>query len=174
MTGTGTLNLSGDGTTGNLGSEEYRGGFDIGKDLTITTLGFSIGYIYANLTNEGTITTKAGDLMFDGNTIENTGSIVTGGKAITLRNATVSGVGTLNGANGELQLNGTTVNYGTLTGKLGTYGNTSTLKQVTVDENGTLDIQAHAIAQGTISIDGTVTVQNNKWLYNASTTREEI
>ena len=174
LTGTGTLNLSGDGTTGNLGSEEYRGGFDIGKDLTITTLGFSIGYIYANLTNEGTITTKAGDLMFDGNTIENTGSIVTGGKAITLRNATVSGVGTLNGANGELQLNGTTVNYGTLTGKLGTYGNTSTLKQVTVDENGTLDIQAHAIAQGTISIDGTVTVQNNKWLYNASTTREAV
>ena len=174
LSGTGTLNLSGEGTSGYLGTAENRGAFMIGKDLTVTTLGYSMGYVYANLTNTGTITTKAGDLILNGNTIDNTGSIVTGGKAITLQNATVNGIGTLNGANGELQLNGATINNGTLTGKLGTYGNTSTLNQVTVDGNGTLDIQANAIAQGTISIDGTVTVQSNKYLYNASTTRQAV
>ena len=109
----------------------------------------------------------------NGNTIENIGSIVTGGKAITLQNATVNG-GTLDGANGFLRLNGATINNGTLTGNLLASGETSALNHVTVDENGTLDLQAHAIAQGTISIDGTVTVQNNKWLYNASTTREAV
>ena len=65
-------------------------------------------------------------------------------------------------------MNGATVNNSTLTGNLLSYGDTSTLNQITVDENGTLDIQAHAIAQGTISIDGMVTVQSNKWLYNES------
>ena len=136
--------------------------------MTITTFGYSTGYIYANVVNEGTITTKAGDLTLSGCKIENAGSIITGGKTISLQNATVNGIGTLNGANGELLLNGATVNNGTLTGKLRTYGNTNTLNQVTVDENGTLDIQTHAIAQGTISIDGMVTVQNNRGLYNES------
>ena len=174
LDGKGTLSVSGDGKSGYLGTAENRGAFSIGKDLTVTTLGYSTGNIYANLTNGGTITTKAGDLTLNGNTIENTGSIVTGGKAITLQNATVNGAGTLNGANGQLVLYGTTVNNALLTGKLLAYWDTSTLNHVTVDENGTLDIQAHTIAQGTISIDGTVTVQNNRWLYNASTTREAV
>ena len=53
LSGTGMLNLSGDGTSGYLGTAKNRGSFTIGKDLTVTTRGFSIGYIYANLTNEG-------------------------------------------------------------------------------------------------------------------------
>ncbi len=174
LSGTGVLNLSGDGTSGFLGTAQKRGAFSISKDLTVTTLGYTYGFIYANLTNAGTITTEAGELTLSGNTVENTGSIVTGGKTITLQNATVNGLGTINGANGKLQLNGATVNNGTLTGKLEAYGDTSTLNQVTVDENGNLDIQGNVIAQGTLSINGIVTVQNNKWLYNASTTRADV
>ncbi|MBR6075906.1 MAG: hypothetical protein IKP87_11430, partial [Victivallales bacterium] len=75
LNGMGMLNLSGDGTSGYLGTAENRGAFTIGKDLTVTTLGYSTGNIYANLTNGGTITTKAGDLTLNGNTIENTGTI---------------------------------------------------------------------------------------------------
>ncbi|MCR4574539.1 MAG: hypothetical protein K5787_12305 [Lentisphaeria bacterium] len=168
LSGTGTLNLSGDGTSGKLGTAENRGAFVIGEGLTVTTLGYSVGYIFANLTNEGTIATAAGELMLNGNTIQNNGVLVTGGKTMFLQNATVNGIGTLNGENGKLQLNGTIVNNGTLTGKLEAYGDTSTLNQVTVDENGDLDIQGNVIAQGTLSINGIVTVQNNKWLYNES------
>ncbi|MBQ7730242.1 MAG: hypothetical protein IJT68_00230, partial [Lentisphaeria bacterium] len=170
LTGAGKLNLSGDGTLGYLGTAENRNAFTIGKDLTVTTLGYSGGIIYANLTNAGTITTEAGKLTLSGNTVENAGSIVTGGnKSITLENATVNGAGTLNGAAGEILLNGTIVSDNTLTGNLRTYGNTSTLNRVTVDGNGVLDIQAQAVAQGTLTIDGKVTVQNNKGLYNEST-----
>ena len=53
-----------------------------------------------------------------------------------LQNAAVNGVGTLNGANGKLVLQGTAVNNGLLTGKLLAYWDTSTLNQVTLDENG--------------------------------------
>ena len=171
LTGTGKLNLSGNGTSGYMGTAEKRNAFTIGKGLTVTTLGYSSGYIYADLTNAGTITTEAGNLTLTGNTIANTGSIVTGGnKAIVLENSTVSGIGTLNGANGEIQLNGTTINNGTLTGYLRTTGKTaSTLNQITVDENGHLDIQSLTIAQGTINIDGKVTVQSGRSLYNVST-----
>ncbi|MBR4613114.1 MAG: hypothetical protein IKO40_10410, partial [Kiritimatiellae bacterium] len=168
LNGNGTLSLSGDGTSGKLGTAENRGAFVIGEGLTVTTLGYSVGYIFANLTNEGTIATAAGELTLNGNTIQNNGVLVTGGKTMFLQNATVNGVGTLNGANGKLQLNGATVNNGTLTGKLEAYGDTSTLNQVTVDENGDLDIQANVIAQETLSIDGKVKVQNNCKLYNAS------
>ena len=168
LTGTGTLNLSGNGTWGYLGTEDNRNAFAIGEELTVTTLGRSDGYIYANLTNEGTITTEAGNLTLNGCTVEHTGTIVTGGKSITLLNATVNGAGTLNGANGKLQLNGTTVNNGTLSGELKVIDHTSTLKQVTLDEDGVLDIECHVIAQGTLSLDGTVIVQNNSNLYNAA------
>ncbi|MBR3506207.1 MAG: hypothetical protein IKO02_04090, partial [Lentisphaeria bacterium] len=168
LTGAGKLNLSGDGTLGYLGTAENRNAFTIGKDLTVTTLGYSGGIIYANLTNAGTITTEAGKLTLSGNTVENAGSIVTGGKSITLENATVNDTGTLNGTAGEILLNGTIVSDNTLTGDLRTCGNTSTLNRVTVDGNGVLDIQAQAVAQGTLTIDGKVTVQNNKGLYNES------
>ena len=168
LTGSGTLNLSGDGTSGNLGSKEERNEFSIAKDLTLTTKGYSTGYIYADLANAGVITTESGNLSVIGGTIANTGSIVTGGKLIALENATVTGTGTLNGANGEIQLNGATVNDGTLTGYLKTTGNTSTLKQIKVDANGTLDIQGAVVAQESLAIDGKVIVQNNKSLTNAS------
>ncbi|MBQ7178298.1 MAG: hypothetical protein IJS08_12860, partial [Victivallales bacterium] len=67
LNGTGRVNLSSDGTSGYLGTEGNRGAFAIGKDLTVTTLGYSTGNIYANLTNEGTITTEAGQLTLNGN-----------------------------------------------------------------------------------------------------------
>ena len=168
LTGTGTLNLSGDGTSGFLGTKDSRNTFSIGQDLTITTRGYSTGYIYANLVNAGTITTGAGNLTLSGNTIENTGSIVTGGKPIALENATVDGTGTLNGANGEIQLNGTTVNNGTLTGYIRTTGAASTLNRATVDANGRLDIQGPVVAQDTLVIEGEVKVQNNTSLSNTS------
>ncbi|MBQ6472987.1 MAG: hypothetical protein IJJ33_13465 [Victivallales bacterium] len=41
LDGTGRLNLSGDGTAGYLGTEENREAFSIGKDLTVTTLGYT-------------------------------------------------------------------------------------------------------------------------------------
>ena len=168
LNGVGTLNLSGDGTSGYLGTEGIRNAFIIGKDLTVTTRGYTGGYIYADLTNAGTITTEAGNLTLNGNTVTNTGSIITGGKTITLQKATVSGTGTLNGVNGEIQLNGATVSNNTLTGYVRSTGDTSTLNTVTVDGNGTLDLQANAIAQGTLTIEGTVSVRNSASLYNAS------
>ena len=169
LNGAGTLNLSGNGSNGSLGTEESRNTFAIGESLTVTTQGYSTGYIYANLTNAGTITTASGYLMLSGNTVENTGSIVTGGNTIELKNATVSGAGILNGANGEILLNGAAVNDATFTGYARTGGNNaSTLNQITVDENGTLDIQASSIAQGTITINGKVSVLSGKSLYNAS------
>ena len=117
MTGVGTLNLSGNGTSGSLGTEANRNAFAIGQDLTVTTTGWSPGYIYANLTNAGTITTQAGELTLKGNTIENAGKIVTGDRNIYLENATVNGTGLLNGAEGDIQLYGVTVNNGILTGE---------------------------------------------------------
>ena len=168
LTGAGTLNLSGDGTSGVLGTKDNRNTFAIGQDLTITTRGYSTGYIYANLVNAGTITTGAGSLTLNGNAIENTGSIVTGGKLISLENATVTGTGTLNGANGEVRLNGTTVNNGTLTGYVRTTGADCTLNRVTVDADGELDIQGPVVAQDTLAIEGTIKVQNNTSLFNAS------
>ena len=168
LTGSGTLNLSGDGTSGFLGTKDSRNTFSIGQDLTVTTRGYSTGYIYANLVNAGTITTGAGNLTLSGDTIENTGSIVTGGKPIALENATVDGTGTLNGANGEIQLNGTTVNNGTLTGYIRTTGAASTLNRATVDANGRLDIQGPVVAQDTLVIEGEVKVQNNTSLSNTS------
>ncbi len=169
LNGVGKLNLSGDGTSGSLGTKDYRGLFTIDNDLTLTTLGYSTGYIYANLTNNGTISTEAGALTLSGNTVENIGTIVTGGnKPVVLEKATINGTGTLNGADGELQLNGTTVNNGTMTGRLRTYGDTSTLNNVTVDGRGDLIIQGHAVAQNSLTINGKVTVNGNKSLYNIS------
>ena len=170
MTGTGTINLSANGYSGYLGTQENRNAFVIGKDLTVTTFGWSSGYIYANIANAGTITTEAGELSLKGNTIENTGAIVTGGRNIYLEDATVNGAGVLNGVNGDIQLYGVTVNNGALTGTVKINGdNPSTLNQITVDENGVLSIQAHTIAQGSLAIEGKVNVWNNRSLTNAST-----
>ncbi len=173
LTGVGTLNLSGNGTSGSLGTKDNRNTFAIGKDLTVTTQGWSTGYIYANLANEGTITTQAGSLVLNGNTIMNSGRIISGGnKTIYLENATVNGAGTLNGAEGEIQLNGVTVNNGVLTGTVNVNGdNASTLNLITVDANGELSIQANTVAQESLAIDGKVNVWSNKDLTNASAAR---
>ena len=168
LTGTGTLNLSSNGTSGSLGTKDNRNPFTVGKDLTVTTNGWSTGYIYANLTNNGTITTQAGELTLSGNTIENAGKLVTGGKSIYLENATVNG-GILNGANGDIRLYGATVNNGALTGTVKVNGDeASTLNQITVDENGELSIQAHTLAQDTLTVGGKVNVWDNRSLTNAS------
>ena len=169
LTGTGMLNLSGNGTSGALGSTENRSAFNVGKDLSITTKGYSDGFIYANLINTGTVTTDAGNLYLKGNAVENTGFIVTGGRIIIMENATVNGIGTLNGANGDVQLYGTIVNNGTLTGKVRTLGeNACTLNGVTVDDNGTVELNTLVIAQGTLTLNGKINIWNGKSLSTAS------
>ncbi len=144
-----------------------RNAFTIGKDLTVTTQGWSTGYIYADLTNEGTVTTQNGSLVLNGNVIENKGVILTGDRIIYLENATVNG-GILNGAGREIQLNGATVNSGTLTGTLVATGDAVTLNRITVDDKGELSIQANTVAQESLAIDGKVNVWSNKDLTNAS------
>ena len=93
----GKLSLSSDGTSGYLGTEENRNAFIIGENLTVTTLGYSSGCIYANLINNGAITTQAGTLTLNGSTVVNTGTMVTGGQYISLVGVGVSG----NGADSE-------------------------------------------------------------------------
>ena len=169
LTGAGTLNLSGNGTNGSLGTNENRNAFRIGRDLTITTLGWSTGYIYADITNEGTITTGAGNLTLSGNTVENTGSIITGGsKSITLENAMLNGNGTLNGAEGTVLLNSSTLTGSLLKGQVQTTDAKSTLKNVAVSADGEFTTGADVVLQESFAIDGKVSVKNSKSLTNSS------
>ncbi|MCW2477666.1 autotransporter-associated beta strand repeat-containing protein [Candidatus Symbiopectobacterium sp. NZEC135] len=167
ISGDGALRKTGSGTLILAGNSTYAGGTTLSSGTLQLGNGATSGSIVGNIINNATLAFNRSDAINYGGIISGNGAVIQNGSGATTLSANNSYSGTTSVSNGSLYINGnqtsatgtTTVSNGAMLGGNGTIGGA-----VTVANGGILSPGAASGRVGTLTINGSLTLNNTSIL----------